>query len=52
VDADDDASLRSSIPMGRFGQPEEIARVVALLASDDASYITGAVIEATGGFGL
>jgi 3-oxoacyl-[acyl-carrier protein] reductase len=44
--------LRASIPMGRFGRPEEIARVVAFLASEDASYVTGAVLEATGGFGL
>ena len=45
-------AIREAIPMGRFGRPEEIASLVAFLASDDASYITGAVIEATGGFGL
>jgi 3-oxoacyl-[acyl-carrier protein] reductase len=45
-------TLRAAIPMGRFGQPEEIARVIAFLASDDASYVTGAYVEATGGWGL
>ncbi|MGE6741573.1 beta-ketoacyl-ACP reductase [Allorhizobium pseudoryzae] len=37
------------IPVGRLGQPEEIARCVVFLASDDAGYITGSTISANGG---
>ncbi|MEM8838720.1 MAG: beta-ketoacyl-ACP reductase [Pseudomonadota bacterium] len=37
------------IPVGRLGEPEEIARCVAFLASDDAGFITGSVISANGG---
>ena len=37
------------IPMGRLGMPDEIASVAAFLASNDASYITGETIIASGG---
>jgi 3-oxoacyl-[acyl-carrier protein] reductase len=46
------ASLREQVPLRRLGQPEEIASIYAFLASDDASYVNGAVIEATGGLTL
>lgn len=41
--------LKSMIPMGAFGGPEDVAKVVAFLASDEASYITGEVIKIDGG---
>ncbi len=44
--------VKSKIPMGRFGKPKEVARVVAFLASQDAEYITGEVIRINGGFYL
>ncbi len=37
------------IPVGRFGQPEDIANVVEFLASEKAAYVTGQVVEVTGG---
>ena len=37
------------IPLGRFGEPEDVAKVVRFLASDDAGYITGQVIQVDGG---
>jgi 3-oxoacyl-[acyl-carrier protein] reductase len=40
----------AQIPLGRFAQPDEIAKIAAFLVSDDASYITGQVIRADGGF--
>ncbi len=39
----------SVVPLGRLGEPEDIARAVAFLLSDDASYITGQVIDVDGG---
>ena len=41
--------LKQMVPMGRFGKPEEVAALVAFLASDEASYITGEVININGG---
>ncbi len=43
---------RSQIPAGRFATPEEVAKVVAWVASEDASYISGAVIPVDGGLGM
>jgi 3-oxoacyl-[acyl-carrier protein] reductase len=42
----------ASIPAGRFGQTDEVAAAVRFLASDDAAYITGAVIPVDGGLGM
>jgi NAD(P)-dependent dehydrogenase (short-subunit alcohol dehydrogenase family) len=42
--------ISKSIPLGRFGTPDEIAKVVVFLASDDASYITGTELFVDGGF--
>ncbi|HEV7442365.1 MAG TPA: SDR family oxidoreductase [Steroidobacteraceae bacterium] len=42
--------ISSSVPLGRFGTPDEIARAVVFLASDDASYITGTELFVDGGF--
>ena len=41
--------VRNEVPLGRFAQPEEIAQVALFLASDEASYITGAAFAADGG---
>lgn len=44
--------IAKAIPMGRFSSPEEIAAVVSFIASDAASYISGALIPVDGGLGM
>jgi 3-oxoacyl-[acyl-carrier protein] reductase len=45
-------SLQQQIPLGRLGEPEDIAKMIAFLASDDASYITGQVFSVDGGMAM
>ena len=42
--------FQSKIPLGRFGTPDEVARVIVFLASDDAGYMTGQTVNVTGGW--
>jgi len=42
-------SILPQIPLGRLGEPEEIARCVVFLASDDAGFITGSTLSVNGG---
>lgn len=50
--ADQQADYLASIPAGRFATPDEVAKVIVWLASDEASYISGAVIPVDGGLGM
>ncbi len=42
-------NIKAIIPMARIGKPQEVARVVKFLCSEDASYVTGQVISVNGG---
>lgn len=44
--------ILASIPLGRYGEPDDVARVVVFLANPDVSYVTGQVIDVNGGLGL
>ncbi|MCQ3803244.1 MAG: SDR family NAD(P)-dependent oxidoreductase [bacterium] len=46
------SEMLAGTPMGRHGEPEEIAAVIAFLASDDPSFVTGAIVTADGGWTL
>ena len=49
ADPERPAKVAERIPLGRAGQPEEIAGAVAWLLSDDASYTSGAILRVAGG---
>ncbi|WP_026919710.1 3-oxoacyl-ACP reductase FabG [Gordonia shandongensis] len=46
------AAMTATVPMGRFAEPSEMAAAVAFLASDEAGYITGAVVPVDGGVSM
>lgn len=50
LDADTRQTLMDETPLGRLGTPEEVARAVAFLAGEEASFITGQVLGVSGGF--
>jgi 3-oxoacyl-[acyl-carrier protein] reductase len=45
-------AVRQRIPVGRFGEPEEVAALAVFLASDEAAYITGATLDVNGGLSM
>jgi beta-ketoacyl ACP reductase len=52
LDAKQQQTALTAIPLGRIGQPEEVAGAISFLASEDAAYISGAVIPVDGGLGM
>lgn len=50
--AEQQAQYKAQIPAGRFASPEEVAKAITWLASDDAAYVSGAVIPVDGGLGM
>jgi 3-oxoacyl-[acyl-carrier protein] reductase len=52
IPADKLAELADAIPMGRWGDPSEMAPAIAFLASEQAGYITGVVLPVDGGLSM
>ncbi|MBI2647896.1 MAG: SDR family oxidoreductase, partial [Candidatus Wildermuthbacteria bacterium] len=48
--SDMDDTIKARVPMKRMGRPEEVSAVVAFLASEEASYVTGATYVVDGGY--
>ena len=49
ADADARAGLIATVPLGRPGTPDEVVRIIMLLASEQASFVTGAIVPVDGG---
>jgi 3-oxoacyl-[acyl-carrier protein] reductase len=50
IGGDLEKNVRAQTPLGRIGQPDDIGKVAAFLASDDSGWITGETFVASGGF--
>jgi 3-oxoacyl-[acyl-carrier protein] reductase len=52
IDFDEEELAKAATPLGRFGEPAEMAAAVAFLASEEAGYVTGVVLPLDGGLSI